>query len=88
MLVDPTMDKPTKISRRYLEDGTKVRVSKISGQIIPKPDPVADRLPRSMIMGPKDTKPEDVFKVSFPDYEKYLPYIYGEYGKFEKNKSN
>ena len=39
---------PTKISRKYLEDGTKVRVSKKTGTIIPKPDPLADRQPRSL----------------------------------------
>jgi hypothetical protein len=39
--------KPTKISRRYLEDGTKVRISKATGQVIPKPDPLANRKPRS-----------------------------------------
>jgi hypothetical protein len=29
------------------------------------------------VVGPKDTKPEDVFDVTFKDYEKYLPFIYG-----------
>jgi hypothetical protein len=29
-----------------------------------------------LVTGPKDTLPEDVFQVSFPDYEKYLPFIY------------
>ena len=38
---------PTKVARRFLEDGTKVRVSKKTGHIIPKPDPLADRMPRS-----------------------------------------
>jgi len=51
-------------------------VSKKSGHIIPKPDPLADRKPRSSVMGPKDTEPVDVFAVSFADYAKYLPYIY------------
>ena len=39
---------PTKVSRKYLEDGTKVRVSKLSGQIVPKPNPLFDRVPRSL----------------------------------------
>lgn len=39
--------KPTKISRKYLEDGTKVRVSKLTGQVIPKPDFSQVRKPRS-----------------------------------------
>ena len=38
MLVDPQINKPTKIRYGFLEDGTKVRVSKKSGAIIPKPD--------------------------------------------------
>ena len=68
--------KPSKIARRFLEDGTRVRVSKISGEIIPKPDPLAGRPPRSTVVGPKDTLAQDVFNVTFADYEKYLPYIY------------
>jgi large subunit ribosomal protein L24 len=76
MLVDPTTGEPTKISRRFLEDGSKVRVSKKSGQIIPKPDPLLSRVPRNIIAGPYDTAPEDVFEVTFDDYELYLPHIY------------
>ena len=38
MLVDPQINKPTRIRYGFLEDGTKVRVSKKSGAIIPKPD--------------------------------------------------
>ena len=37
-LIDPQLDLPTKIKYGYLEDGTKVRLSKKSGAIIPKPD--------------------------------------------------
>mgnify|MGYP000450973083 FL=1 len=36
-LIDPELDIPTRIKYGYLEDGTKVRVSKKSGSIIPKP---------------------------------------------------
>ena len=49
----------------------------------PKVDPLFDRKPRSTIDGAKDTKPEDVFKVTFDEYESYLPYIYAN----ERNKS-
>ena len=76
MLIDPSTGKPTKISRRFLEDGTKVRVSKASGQIIPKPNPLRNRKPRSVIQGPKDTSAVDAASVTFADYERYLPYIY------------
>jgi large subunit ribosomal protein L24 len=37
-LVDPVTGFPTKISYSFLDDGTKVRISKRSGAIIPKPD--------------------------------------------------
>eukprot|EP00602_Paraphysomonas_sp_CaronLab_P009040 CAMPEP_0185025362 /NCGR_PEP_ID=MMETSP1103-20130426/8353_1 /TAXON_ID=36769 /ORGANISM="Paraphysomonas bandaiensis, Strain Caron Lab Isolate" /LENGTH=162 /DNA_ID=CAMNT_0027558551 /DNA_START=153 /DNA_END=641 /DNA_ORIENTATION=+ len=76
MLIDPTTGEPTKISRRFLEDGTKVRVSKATGHIIPKPDPLENRKLRSTVAGPKDTATEDVFEVTFDEYEKYLPHIY------------
>lgn len=76
MLIDPTTGEPTKIARRFLEDGTKVRISKKTGHIIPKPEPLATRKVRSMLVGPKDTAPADTFQVSFANYEKYLPFIY------------
>ena len=37
-LVDPTMNAPCKVRYGFLEDGTKVRVSKKTGAIVPKPD--------------------------------------------------
>lgn len=37
-LIDPTINKGTRIRYGYLEDGTKVRLSKKTGAIIPKPD--------------------------------------------------
>ena len=36
-----------------------------------------------IVVGPLDTAPEDVFKVSFLDYEKYLPFLYAK----EKSKA-
>jgi large subunit ribosomal protein L24 len=33
-LIDPTSDKPTKVGFRVLDDGTKVRVAKATGQVI------------------------------------------------------
>lgn len=76
MLLDPTTGEPTKILRRFLEDGTKVRISKKTGHVIPKPDPLAGRKPRTAVLGSKDTVPADTFHVSFPDYEKFLSHIY------------
>ena len=37
-LVDPTTNKATRVRFGFLEDGTKVRLSKKTGAIIPKPD--------------------------------------------------
>ena len=81
MLIDPTTGEPTKVARRFLEDGTKVRISKKTGHIIPKPDPLANRKIRTTIVGPKDTAPESVFEVTFPDYQKYMPFLYAVRGK-------
>jgi len=36
-LIDPTTGKRTRVSTRFLEDGSKVRIAKRSGAIIPKP---------------------------------------------------
>ena len=37
-LVDPVTGRPTRIHRQVLDDGTKVRVAKRSGAIIPRPE--------------------------------------------------
>ncbi|EEF37596.1 50S ribosomal protein L24 [Ricinus communis] len=58
-VLDPGTGKPCKVGVRYLEDGTKVRVSRgqgASGSIIPRPDILKMRTtPRPSIAGPKDT---------------------------------
>jgi hypothetical protein len=43
-----SFSEPTKVNRKFLEDGTKVRVSKKTGQVIEKPAALFDRLPRSV----------------------------------------
>ncbi|OWM86096.1 hypothetical protein CDL15_Pgr010920 [Punica granatum] len=62
-VVDPVTGNPCKIGVRYLEDGTKVRVSRgqgASGSIIPRPEILKIRTtPRPTVAGPKDT-PMDV----------------------------
>ncbi len=78
-LYSPNKREPTKVARRFLEDGTKVRVSKKTGHIIPKPKLVDLRRPRSTVVGPKDTLPADVFEVTFSDYTNLLPKIYSTY---------
>ncbi|KAM7462826.1 hypothetical protein LguiA_030947 [Lonicera macranthoides] len=63
-VLDPVTGKPCKIGSRYLEDGTKVRVSRgqgASGSIIPRPEILKVRTtPRPTIVGPKDTPMEFV----------------------------
>ena len=36
MVIDPETDKPTKIRRKVLDDGTRVRVAKVSGSVLDK----------------------------------------------------
>nr|CAN79442.1 hypothetical protein VITISV_006153 [Vitis vinifera] len=56
-VLDPATQKPVKIGIRYLEDGTKVRVSRgegASGSIIPRPEILKIRTtPRPTVAGPK-----------------------------------
>ena len=67
-LVDPDLNVPRRVKSGYLEDGSRVRVSKKSGAIIPKPDRstltylarTKDKKP-----GPLDTKPEHVLKKTY-----------------------
>lgn len=77
-LIDPSTNQPTKVARRFLEDGTKVRVSKATGVVIPKPDDIGAqrKVPRTSIVGPKDTEEDDVFAVTYDDYEKHAKAIY------------
>ncbi|XP_020587777.1 uncharacterized protein LOC110029693 isoform X2 [Phalaenopsis equestris] len=62
-VIDPVTGRPCKIGFRFMEDGTKVRVSRgqeASGSIIPRPEILKlRRKPRPTEPGPKDT-PIDV----------------------------
>lgn len=70
-LIDPESQVPTKIWRRYTDEGHKIRVSKVSGSIIEKPEWKREK-PRSVLTGPKDTEPDDVYKVTYEYYEAKL----------------
>eukprot|EP00731_Ephydatia_muelleri_P016872 Em0009g1296a len=63
-LVDPKDGKPCRVKHMYTEEGVKVRVSRHSGSIIPKPPEVKERRDfksrSGYIEGPKDTTPDDV----------------------------
>ncbi len=67
-LIDPNLNEPCRTKTGYLEDGTKVRVSKKSGGIIPKPDRsemTYDNRTKTRETGIYDTKPEDVHEKTY-----------------------
>mmetsp|Transcript_25375 Transcript_25375/g.31272 ORF Transcript_25375/g.31272 Transcript_25375/m.31272 type:complete len:188 (+) Transcript_25375:128-691(+) len=66
-LVDPVTGEPTRASRKYLEDGSKVRVSKKSGAIIPRPDILSvRRRPKPVNVTESDTaNDDDVWEVTY-----------------------
>ena len=57
-LVDPVTRAPVRVSWRFLEDGSKVRVTvgkKASGSVVPRPEVLAQRRTPAPLPGPKDT---------------------------------
>ena len=66
-LLDPESKQPTKVSRRFLEDGTRVRVGRRSGVVLPKPEWKRENIRRAAVGG-KDTLPADVYEVTWEDY--------------------
>ncbi|KAL8138974.1 hypothetical protein V2J09_004975 [Rumex salicifolius] len=68
-VVDPVTGKPCKVGVRYLEDGTKVRVSRgigASESIIPRPEILKIRAtPRPTVAGPKDTPMDLVLEKTY-----------------------
>jgi large subunit ribosomal protein L24 len=67
-LVDPVTNTPTRIVRKILEDGTKVRVAKGSGAIIPKPEVRRKSAPNSFVS--KDCTLDDaVWEITYPHYK-------------------
>jgi len=52
---------PTRVARRTLEDGTKVRVAKKSGAIIPRPEILKERRrPKNIASTVSDTSDADL----------------------------
>lgn len=67
-VVCPETDRPTRVGYKFLEDGTKVRVSKMSGVIIPRPEVLRQRRkPKPETDGAKDTAPMVVLERTFKD---------------------
>ena len=79
--------KPTRISYGFLEDSSKVRVSKKTGSVIPKPDrsnlKYINRT-KSKEPGDMDTKAEDVMEKTYKgeDYVK----VYHEFQEYLRMK--
>ena len=70
-LVDPVSGTATRVARKFLEDGTKVRIAKKSGAVIPRPADIAfRRKPRNLEIGDKDTAAEDVWEVTYKPGDK------------------
>ena len=70
-LVDPVTNKPTRIHKTILEDGTKVRIAKKSGAVIPRPDILRFRKrPIRSTITESCTLEEDVWTKTFLPKEK------------------
>lgn len=74
-VVCPETGRPSRVGYRFLEDGTKVRIAKISGAIIPRPDILRHRRKPRPPDSPKCTPASVVLRRTFVDehglYEKY-----------------
>lgn len=67
-LVDPVTGMGTRVGIGYLEDGTKVRVSKRSGSIIEKPSRdylKYENRTKDIVDGPYDTQPDHALEVTY-----------------------
>lgn len=79
-LVCPESDKPTRVSFAFLDDGTKVRVSKQTGCIIPRPAILSERrLPRAKFNPDKDTPSSVALKCTFEDENNLYAEKYGSF---------
>lgn len=80
-VICPETDRPCRVVFRYLEDGTKVRVSHRSGAVIPRPEILRQRRkPKKEKDGPKDTASVVVLQRTFTDDD-------GLYGRLQGFKA-
>lgn len=69
-LVDPVTNLPTRINFTFLDDGTKVRVAKKSGAVIPRPDVLKYRKrPVSSVITDSDTTEDLVWEITYEDFK-------------------
>ncbi|CAK0845072.1 unnamed protein product [Prorocentrum cordatum] len=67
-LVDPVLSKPTRVGLTFTEEGGAIRISHLSGHVIPWPDPPKrSEVPLIASDGPKDTPPEKALEKTY-DY--------------------
>jgi len=66
-LVDPVTGFPTRVFRKFLEDGTKVRVAKKSGAIIPRPSilSIRKRPARTNVTESDTVSDDDVWAITY-----------------------
>ena len=76
-LLDPTLNKPTKVSIRFTQTGEKARVSKKSGAVIPWPEPASkyERPLRAAEPGPRDTSASVAALITYEPKESLKPYL-------------
>lgn len=68
-LVDPIQNVPTRIIKKYLESGEKVRISKKSGAIIPRPELLTFRKkPVNSIVTESCTSESDAWEITHPGF--------------------
>lgn len=68
-LVDPSLGVPTRVFKKVLESGEKVRISKKSNTIIPRPDILEFRKkPVNSIVTDSCTAEDDAWEISYDGY--------------------
>ena len=88
-LIDPETGRATRILNGYLEDGTKVRVSKKSGAVIPKPDRSQLKFinrTKDKEQGDLDTNPQDVLEKTYRGED--FVRVYAEFQEYIRIKED
>lgn len=68
-LVDPVTEKPTRVRRKVLETGEKVRIAVKSGAIIPRPDILTMRKrPINSIVTESCTSENDAWEITYSEF--------------------
>jgi large subunit ribosomal protein L24 len=68
-LVDPSLGIPTRVFKKYLESGEKVRVSKKSNTIIPRPEGLEHRRkPVNSIVTESCTAEDDAWEITYKGF--------------------